>query len=1515
MPRIAGPWLAGTFDTDRAVARAATEALNQVFTSPEKIIGVKKTFQRSLLEYSRDAALHETAQTLSDERTVSSDDAKTTLARVVATALLIVTSLMTDLSSDDRAKEADVYAEVVQEPRLWSLVHDSDASVRRAVNRLVQTCLGKQPDLVESDLKAVSKAYVYQGLQADQTSSALDFLRALQGLTEKYPTIWTESYTGKKPAISRLRQFLKKGAQGAPPTFWDSLDKLLKSLPESVLPTEEPEIAELLSALRSGVCKKEERFNATAAWPVYYTLADLVLSSTPNEVGKRLAEAHVLPIVKQYLDPAPETADWSITGAKASTLVSQASKVKNMNEILNQEWPLQTDRLIELAKMSQPEQAKDFDKSQRHVATTGERFVDLQRDLWNMDNSLDDVFTSSSHNVVTECIEILNSRNGKPYGAAAIIESLLRAFPQRVIDNASIWSAYLTFAKEQLATLAFGPSKRHLIHGLFSLHDSPEFSPLVDTFLEQVLDANESVDAKLGVVETAFTPASTPKAADVALANHHFQDFITQRVAASRFPDSAMLFANLVKAGAVSDKTVELTLSDLATSLSVRDSAPDSLSAIETLWSVDEPTIRGFMSSSAGGAQLLPNVLKLEQSSDDTVADKAVALSSKLAAAPDNAESTHSKFSIIIQNLETTSAASLSINSVNDYLDRLLGGNREVGEPTDLLPSLDTWQSALCAAMRPPKPSLALLSPLGGTVQLIKDISEATATVQYDSEGLSQALRLSMYITKLFAETDIASSLVDRTAELYALLFATTVLADDNLSIPGSNGLWHPHGQDTEEAALEFVSDANKILGEYFKVLRPTLTQEKSNGYAEFTSTLHSLKSEQVTTTATAYYAGLCSAKAHDTLCEMHGSSAEQSKQAEAIIKDRRSAKDVVGLAAAIAGFRQSLAGSQILNRYCNELVADLTDLDVDADTQKGFEQLTLFNVMLSTQEDGISVVAKQRRIFLVKRLLTWLETQPSLATQAEIYKALSVLLEGISDMYGEHWEQTVSLLIRNWSGSADGGGFATNEEAITMTNTSLRLLHTLRRLSKSEESNDDLTDVLKDKQDDLRHALIQLLVSEGSASDEGHQPLQLTHELLARQLAASPFKPMKDTDEMFSLLYAPSRAVMQGAFDLLHTQVPAAQEQISFDAALENESAQLPDELLSLLLEAPTLDSLADASFHRMMPLALQSYLYSWRLLFDHFQGSSYKVKNDYIEQLKDGSYLTNLLDLVFDFLGHTRGRPADASKFDVQEYTPDVEPSPEKDVQWLLAHLYYLALTHLPSLVKSYYLNIRSRQTSQAIDSWTGKYISPLVIRSSLEAVDEWSQKSVNEDPEYEKMAVKVGTRSREINVSYVVDEQTMAIKVVLPEAYPLASAQVVGVSRVAVKEEKWQSWLRNCQGVITFSVSSSLSFLATSIVLTKLRRTAASPTVSPPGDATSPVRLKAKRSVRSATPSSAPTSSCRPSAARLARTCSTRAVCSSGSRLATRALVHCAEIHSTSTEKHTSFGPPRAEVLKPD
>ncbi|KAK3077677.1 hypothetical protein LTS18_009596, partial [Coniosporium uncinatum] len=210
--------------------------------------------------------------------------------------------------------------------------------------------------------------------------------------------------------------------------------------------------------------------------------------------------------------------------------------------------------------------------------------------------------------------------------------------------------------------------------------------------------------------------------------------------------------------------------------------------------------------------------------------------------------------------------------------------------------------------------------------------------------------------------------------------------------------------------------------------------------------------------------------------------------------------------------------------------------------------------------------------------------------------------------------------------------------------------------------------------------------------------------------------------------------------------------------------------------------------------------YLLSWLLLFDHFSNSSYKVKSDYVEHVKEDGNLPGLLDFVTDFLGHSRGKPVDVSKFSIAAYTADAVESPLRDAQYLLTHLYYLCLKHLPSLTKTWWIECKSRQKVIAVETWTEKYISPLVIADELHSVSEWAQ---TEDASADDaFTVKVSTRAKEVSAGYLVDEQTMMIKVKLPSVFPLRQALVEGVNRVAVDERKWQSWVRTTQGVIAFS-----------------------------------------------------------------------------------------------------------------
>jgi len=91
----------------------------------------------------------------------------------------------------------------------------------------------------------------------------------------------------------------------------------------------------------------------------------------------------------------------------------------------------------------------------------------------------------------------------------------------------------------------------------------------------------------------------------------------------------------------------------------------------------------------------------------------------------------------------------------------------------------------------------------------------------------------------------------------------------------------------------------------------------------------------------------------------------------------------------------------------------------------------------------------------------------------------------------------------------------------------------------------------------------------------------------------------------------------------------------------------------------------------------------------------------------MKDGDYAPGLFSFTFDFLGLSKNRPLDVSKFDVTTYTPDLEP-PRQDLQWLLAHLYFLCLRYIPSIAKSWWIDCKVRPVVVNLEAWTEKYVS---------------------------------------------------------------------------------------------------------------------------------------------------------------------------------------------------------------
>lgn len=249
----------------------------------------------------------------------------------------------------------------------------------------------------------------------------------------------------------------------------------------------------------------------------------------------------------------------------------------------------------------------------------------------------------------------------------------------------------------------------------------------------------------------------------------------------------------------------------------------------------------------------------------------------------------------------------------------------------------------------------------------------------------------------------------------------------------------------------------------------------------------------------------------------------------------------------------------------------------------------------------------------MVKNLIQVLQSsQDSTSITTEAFKALSSVLRPLSEIYGSHWGDSVEILCITWR--KIGGGDA----GLPVLHSSLRLFSTLRNLMQAD-SNDDLTDAWNDSKQDLSDNIISTLYRIGvyilardytlyvniliiaDPSSGSFQPRDITVDLLRRELMHIPVESLSNKNEMFPLLAVECKSIQQTTFDVLHRHIPKAQEQVSFDVALSKTTVNLPDELLSLLLEVPQANQITPMSDTRTW-LRIRTYLLSWKLVFDHF-------------------------------------------------------------------------------------------------------------------------------------------------------------------------------------------------------------------------------------------------------------------------------------------------------------------------
>ncbi|CCF56659.1 hypothetical protein KAFR_0B03620 [Kazachstania africana CBS 2517] len=294
---------------------------------------------------------------------------------------------------------------------------------------------------------------------------------------------------------------------------------------------------------------------------------------------------------------------------------------------------------------------------------------------------------------------------------------------------------------------------------------------------------------------------------------------------------------------------------------------------------------------------------------------------------------------------------------------------------------------------------------------------------------------------------------------------------------------------------------------------------------------------------------------------------------------------------------------------------------------------------------------------------------------------------------------------------------------------------------------------------------------------------------------------------------------------DCLIPMIYHIQEEAVIDYELSQQRLQTPDnddgfeneesshKLSSRLIETLTKDMPTEYLEYENEDVFIK-YLWNWVILLSNFKNISYKLRQLYLDQLKDEDLISRMFSFIADQVDLEDTKFWDQEgQHAIPNYTVEDNgflPYREEIVnecKKLLAHIMYELFNCVGSFTTNWFLNIRDKSLQSKIEKFVSQYISSILITAELNEVSSKIDRLTGKD---ESLSIKINKVTNEIKAGYLIDEQKLEISFRLPTNYPLSNIQVSGISRVGISEQKWKQWIMSTQHVITAMNGSVLDSL---------------------------------------------------------------------------------------------------------
>lgn len=418
----------------------------------------------------------------------------------------------------------------------------------------------------------------------------------------------------------------------------------------------------LMEAFQDGLNSREEpRLNLAVGWKSYVETAIRFLTLLAEGDAAKFAEERIFPIVEQYVFANPDGSRWTLPAQSAETLCSDSVALLAINgceAILESFWAPLSEKLLKSVKLSSPEQSKDFKSSQDIVCTQAKRLFTLEASVLGRlsvsgkESRIRNIFETAGVPLLKDCLEVLRSRNGKPYSAAAVVDETVRHVPQIAKHSEEL----ISFVQEDLPGLLFSPSADRLMAIVLACRDWPGFEQSFDRAVESMVGI-EPDESNIHALEKLLSTVDFKGIHDPAELESMVMQSVSKACRGNRLNWSivAAVVGNVTSHGELTDRIL----------LSIIDCLSDDATVSEALHGLSQiasraPSAMQHFRTGANGSKLVGKLLYLKESPADDLSQLAESLDQKLKIMVVEDVSSKSNLEILQHSFSEVSIESLS---------------------------------------------------------------------------------------------------------------------------------------------------------------------------------------------------------------------------------------------------------------------------------------------------------------------------------------------------------------------------------------------------------------------------------------------------------------------------------------------------------------------------------------------------------------------------------------------------------------------------------------------------------------------------------------------------------------------------------------------------------------------------------------------------------------------------------------------------------------------------------------